>query len=310
MTESPQQPGASPDDHRTDGHTWYGTVRRVLPVVGTIALVLLVVPFLVFGFPGLVGAQDSFVILSGSMEPAMSPGDAIIIGAPTAVAVGDVITFDTGDDVPTTHRVVGVQDGRYITKGDANEEPDAQLVAPADVRGEVRFTIPLIGYVVLWANTRTGYLALAVVPVVLFVANELVTWARRPTSRSAAADSEGDGEELDSVEGTPVETTGEEPTAAVAVADLKLTVLSAAALFGYAAWMLHREITTFGAPDPVSAGALTAGLLGLLFAGWVTGNAWYRRRSGGLSTKPDRQNGQGLSEPAETDGGKDTGGER
>lgn len=260
--------------------------RQALTVLGTVALLVLVVPFVVFAVPGLVGGQDSFVILSGSMEPAMSPGDAIIVGAPTAVAVGDVITFDEGNEVPTTHRVVGIQDGQYVTKGDANEEPDAQLVAPADVVGEVLFTIPVIGHVILWVNTPAGYVTLVVAPILLFVANELFTWAQRRPDAAEASEADAaaaeTGADADAGEPTAAAertaTDAGEDTVAVAVADLKLTVLAAGALFAYAGWTLLREFGATGAPNPVSVGALTAGLLGLLFAGWVTGDAWYRRR--------------------------------
>ncbi|MEZ3117419.1 signal peptidase I [Halobaculum sp. MBLA0147] len=154
------------------------TARRAATVGGTILLLAVVLPFVVFALPQLIGANYGFVILSGSMEPALSTGDVVIVDAGTAVGVGDVITFRDGRDVPTTHRVVEVVDGAYLTQGDANENPDPGLVSPADVLGEVTLSIPLIGYVILWANTPLGYVAFVVVPLLLLGASELYGWVR------------------------------------------------------------------------------------------------------------------------------------
>ncbi|MFC7176169.1 signal peptidase I [Halosegnis marinus] len=268
------------------------TARRVAAVLGTLLLVAAVTPFVVFAVPQVVGADDGFVVLSGSMEPALSPGDVVIVDASTPVRVGDVITYRTGgESVPTTHRVVGAVDGGYETKGDANENVDAGVVPRSAVLGEVVYVIPLVGHVILWANTSTGYVALVVVPLVLLVANELWTWARRdrepdapiPAVRRIDADPE------------PVPVANDDVS--LAVVDLKLTVVAMAALFAYAAWNVYREYLAVAAPDPVSVGALTAGLLGLLFAGWVTLAAWRLNRAAASTAAPYA---------VQTDGGADT----
>jgi hypothetical protein len=51
------------------------------------------------------------------------------------------------------------------------------------------------------------------------------------------------------------------------------------ALLAYAGWNIHREFSLTAAPTPISVGAFTAGLLGLLFAGWVTLAAWRAART-------------------------------
>jgi signal peptidase len=256
------------------------SLRRVLTVLGTLVVIAMVVPFAVFAVPQVVGADHGFVILSGSMEPAVSPGDVVIVDASAPVEVGDVITFDDGKEIPTTHRVIGVEDGQYLTQGDANPNPDGAPIPPDAVLGRVTFTIPEIGHVILWVNTPVGYISLVLVPILLLVGNELLAWARRD------GDSEGDGEsppasvdDGDSGE-TPTASAAETPpgTVAVAVADLKLTTLAMAGLVGYAAWNVYGEVTATGAPSPVSVAAATGGALGLLFAGWVTTSAWLRAR--------------------------------
>ena len=50
----------------------------VLRAVALVLVVALVVPFVVFAVPQVVGGDASFVVISGSMEPAISVGDAVV----------------------------------------------------------------------------------------------------------------------------------------------------------------------------------------------------------------------------------------
>lgn len=157
-----------------------GTVLRVAAAV---LLVVVVAPFVVTGVPAVIGAEESFVVLSGSMnaepEPIIRPGDVVIVDGVDAATVeeGDIITFTNGGEEPITHRVVNVteQDGQpaFRTKGDANEDADTRLVGPDQVVGEVIFVIPLIGHVVGFANTTQGFVLLVLLPVGLLVLSEV-----------------------------------------------------------------------------------------------------------------------------------------
>lgn len=183
-----------------------GTVRReprrTLPgLLATIVVIGVVVPFVVFAVPQLVGGHSTYVVLSGSMEPAIDVGDVIVVGAanPGAIAVGDVITFTRGtDSIPTTHRVAEVvTDGdslAFRTKGDANEDVDPGLVPASAVVGTVILTIPLVGYVIAFVNTSTGFAALVVLPFLLLLGNEAYTYYTRsregePTDESTVVES-------------------------------------------------------------------------------------------------------------------------
>jgi signal peptidase I len=177
------------------------TLRLALNGVVILLLVAVVAPFVVYAVPGVVGADHGLVVLSGSMEPAMSPGDAVIVSEapPSEIETGDVITFQTNSETPTTHRVVEVRQTEngvaYVTKGDANEDPDRGSVPHDRVIGEVIFVIPFIGHVIRFANTQVGFFALVLTPMVLFVLSELWELAksiREPSS--ASADGSTDGE--------------------------------------------------------------------------------------------------------------------
>jgi signal peptidase len=188
--------------------------RRQIPqVAGALLLCALVVPFVVYAVPGAVGAEASYVVLSGSMEPAISAGDVVFV-APVeaaALATGDVITFDEGGDVPITHRVVGVSETEagpvFETKGDANEDPDPGVVRPEQVVGQVVFTIPYIGHVVTFAGTTYGFAALVVVPLGLLAVLEI-----REYVAGRGGDADGDA-------GDEAESDGERTTAEPSVAD-------------------------------------------------------------------------------------------
>lgn len=95
--------------------------------------------------PALVG--------SGSMEPKMYPGDVVIIAKMPAdnIELGDVIQFRVPEGATVMHRVIEIQETEesgklFITKGDANDEPDSEPVRPENVVGKAVMTIPKVGW--------------------------------------------------------------------------------------------------------------------------------------------------------------------
>lgn len=94
-------------------------------------------------------------VLTGSMEPGIMPGDAVLIrklmdaDELKDMTVGTVISFKR-DDIMITHRIMEVhldEAGNYsfVTKGDNNDSADVQPVEATDVRGTVIGTIPKAG---------------------------------------------------------------------------------------------------------------------------------------------------------------------
>lgn len=150
-------------------------------MLAVLLLLALLAPFAVYAVPGVIGADQSYVVLTGSMEPAISPGDAVVVDGvdPATIAAGDVITYQrsAANDIPTTHRVLDVVNGdaglAFVTKGDANEDADAGVVTADRVVGKVVLTIPLIGYVVQFVNSPLGFVALVVVPFGLLLLTEV-----------------------------------------------------------------------------------------------------------------------------------------
>jgi len=156
-------------------------LRKAANVLGIVLLIAIVAPFAVYAAPEIVGADESFVVLTPSMTPEIAPGDVVIVAERdrTAIVEGDVITFARGgaSDVPVTHRVIDVVDEggglAFETQGDANEGPDPGLVPAANLVGAVTLTIPYIGYVIQFAGTRTGFVMLVLLPFGLLAITEI-----------------------------------------------------------------------------------------------------------------------------------------
>ncbi|MFC6873737.1 signal peptidase I [Halobellus marinus] len=152
---------------------------RALKRVGAFALLLVVASFALQAFPGLVGADYAFTVLSGSMEPAIGTGSVVFVAEVPAdqVQEQDVITYRDDGGYLITHRVIEKHQAddslRFVTKGDANDAPDGEPVYRGDLVGTVLFSIPFIGYVVAFGNTTAGYLILVLLPVMLFIFNEI-----------------------------------------------------------------------------------------------------------------------------------------
>lgn len=92
------------------------------------------------------------VVGSGSMRPVMDAGDIAIITDVSAddIKQGDVIQFRK-ESYTVMHRVIVIQEGNgsklFITKGDANDDPDSDPVHPNQVTGKVSFITPKVGWV-------------------------------------------------------------------------------------------------------------------------------------------------------------------
>ena len=133
------------------------------------ALALIVVPKAADAKP--------LTVLSGSMTGTYDVGDVVVVRPVDTgeLGVGDVITFHPVADDPalTTHRIeaisVGSDGRRFVTRGDANNAADLSPVEPAQVVGEVWYSVPLVGYVSVWVAGDWVRLAVDVVAIALLL---------------------------------------------------------------------------------------------------------------------------------------------
>jgi len=135
-----------------------------------VVCLLLVIPILIYGFPFLVGADSSYTVMSGSMSPALSPGDLVIVKGEEPINIGDVVTVKSGE-FTYTHRVMERLEGdRFRLKGDANEDPDANLVEASQIIGKVVLIFPFSHL-----YTPYGFASALLVPAALIIGKQVYT---------------------------------------------------------------------------------------------------------------------------------------
>ena len=140
---------AAPEAQSEVSKRKYAGIQRAITISGySIAIVLLLFSGLSFG--GVVKAR---IVLTGSMEPAISAGDIIITTPITRKEpkVGDVVAYQAkrfnGENVAVfSHRIISgdLQSG-FVVKGDANKSPDNQKPKAPDILGVVILVIPFLG---------------------------------------------------------------------------------------------------------------------------------------------------------------------
>ena len=109
------------------------------------ALVLVAVAWVLFA-PQPLGGQASYVILNGnSMEPGMSRGDLAIVREKRTYQVGDVVTYRHPEIGPVIHRIVAVEEGRFVLQGDNNGFLDGYQPTSSEVMGRLWVHIPEVG---------------------------------------------------------------------------------------------------------------------------------------------------------------------
>lgn len=156
----------------------YTTIPAVRLFVGMLAMFLAaaIAGLLLLAILPLALGYRSSAVLSGSMSPAISPGDVVVSKPLTGASIqpGQIIDFDVGDET-RIHRVTEVVDGGYRTAGDANSSPDSGIVQPEQIRGVGVMLVPLVGYPQVWVEN--GRWDLVAVLVLVLVA---VFWMARP----------------------------------------------------------------------------------------------------------------------------------
>jgi len=105
------------------------------------------------------------VVLSGSMEPALSVGDLLILRVQENYESGDIVVYQSGS-MPVVHRIVEISGETVITRGDANNANDEAFPITA-IKGGVIVVIPLIGYGIWALKTPVGILVTLAAAVLL-----------------------------------------------------------------------------------------------------------------------------------------------
>lgn len=207
------------------------TLGKIWNAITTLLVVLMLLLAVALVGVRLVGLTP-FSVLSGSMEPAYHVGSLIYVKKvdPATIKVGDPITFVVNDDLlVATHRVVDIERFEigtrevtdengdpvldengdpvyeeyqldepsyyFTTKGDANKDNDGSPVYYKNVQGMPVFSIPLLGYLSSWLQTRQGMImgiSIALVVIILTFLPDLLKLVDEPEKKHDA-----DGEQAE-----------------------------------------------------------------------------------------------------------------
>ena len=163
------------------------TVKKVVGVLLSVFLWAIILLTALFTFTTLA-TKDSrnvsriagftpLVVLSDSMAPTFNSGDLIIIKAcdPSKLVEGDIITFHTIIEnayALNTHRINSIDDSNgyrtYTTKGDNNAIADTRMISDGDIVGKYVTRLPILGRLIHFLSSATGFLLVIVVPMLLF----------------------------------------------------------------------------------------------------------------------------------------------
>ncbi|MET3511311.1 signal peptidase I [Plantibacter flavus] len=154
----------------------------VVVALGARVLALLALCLLAWAaVPKLVGWIPT-TVASGSMEPRILTGD-VVVSAPldgADAAAGQVVLVDdpAKDDTYLLHRVVERTSAGLRLQGDANRQPDRQLVDDQNVHGLGILRVPFIGLPIVWAH-EGRWAELAVVAAAAAATGCAILWTRR-----------------------------------------------------------------------------------------------------------------------------------
>lgn len=148
-------------------------------IIYTILFLTLLVSFGLFltSTKNIFGVQ-SFVVLSGSMEPAVKTGSLVFTKPQSSYNIGDIISFNKGNQT-VTHRIIksiSTPTGpAFITKGDANNVKDQDSVPLYAVLGKELFSVPYAGQFSLFLKTSPGFLLFIIFPALVFIVLEILS---------------------------------------------------------------------------------------------------------------------------------------
>lgn len=101
-------------------------------------------------------------------------GDVIVVKNQNDYQVRQVVTFrDSGGRI-VTHRIVDIKKDIFITMGDANRTTDNGSIHFNQIIGKLVFTIPKLGFLVVFSKSIFGVAIFMVIPGVYIIVSEVL----------------------------------------------------------------------------------------------------------------------------------------
>ena len=125
-------------------------IKRIIDVLIVITLVILIL--VVYGYVEKYIFKKNYInyfgytifeVASGSMAPSINVGDIVVVKLTKDINNNDIITYKENNYF-ITHRVIKIEDGKIVAKGDYNDSIDKD-VNLSDVLGKVIKVYPGLG---------------------------------------------------------------------------------------------------------------------------------------------------------------------
>ena len=157
-------------------------IKKILSIIVLIALlpVLIVNSVILFNsiknpdeIPSFCGWKP-FIVLSGSMETEIFPGDLVIVKEVdvSTLKKDDIVAFQE-DNIVITHRIIDIVEDngikKYITKGDNNNTKDSGFVLEKQIEGLYQFKISGLGNLAIFIQTPIGMVVSLSIPILLLI---------------------------------------------------------------------------------------------------------------------------------------------
>jgi signal peptidase len=153
---------------------------QILKKITSITLAIIIftmVPIVIFlmitAHSGILFGIRTYNVLTGSMEPTIHVGSSILTIPSSQYEIGDIITFKRRA-LTITHRIFGIKNGQFITKGDANKSADPLPVDKMLVIGKDYLIVPYVGRFIDFVKTVPGFLLFIALPILIFVGFEVI----------------------------------------------------------------------------------------------------------------------------------------
>ena len=162
-------------------------IKKVITVLGLILFIVIMTISITIVYksysepdkiPAVFGWKP-FIVLSGSMEDTIMPGDLILTKEIDTLELkdGDVISFRTNKYTVITHRIIDIVEDegerKYYTKGDNNDTADSNIVCNNQIEGIYRYRIPKLGNIAIYLQKPIGIIICIAVPLIIILIAQL-----------------------------------------------------------------------------------------------------------------------------------------
>lgn len=152
-------------------------IRKIVsPILNLIAVIIFI---MAIGTGACYLAKiEPRIVVSGSMEPSIQTGSLCFLDKKTKyedVKTGDIVAFEAANKTMVTHRVITVTDSGLETKGDNNEVSDGITTTKDNFKGKTLFSIPKLGYVMMFLNQKKGKILTVTFVITFFLTNLIIS---------------------------------------------------------------------------------------------------------------------------------------